>query len=355
MKKRTLILRGILGIIGVFIFLSLMFSVVFFLTSYIYTHTTWNPSAYSRQLINSLLGLVLILLVGAGLSEIIKAKGWGHNGGILNPILEALERIAKGDYSVRVDNTFGKRENEIFGGLVESVNRVALELNQAEAMRQEFISNVSHEIQSPLTSIRGFAAALKNEALSQNERAHYLGIIESESTRLSRITEDLLKMSALESEHIPFDPKTYRLDKQIRRLILTSEPQWTGKKIDMDVALEEIEITADEDHLSQVWNNLIHNSIKFTPVGGRIYVDLHRQGEVIEFIITDTGIGIREADQERVFERFYKADPSRTQSSGGSGLGLAIVKKIVEIHKGSIRVQSRVGVGSVFTVRLPVR
>jgi signal transduction histidine kinase len=164
----------------------------------------------------------------------------------------------------------------------------------------------------------------------------------------------LLKLAALESEHANFEPKTYRLDKQIRNLILACEPQWTDKGLDMDISLEELEITADEDLLSQVWINLIHNSIKFTPQGGRVQIDLRRQDDDIEFRITDTGVGISEEDRPRIFERFYKADKSRTRSNGGSGLGLSIAKKIVEMHKGGINVESRLGAGTTFTVSLPI-
>ena len=246
------------------------------------------------------------------------------------------------------------RDNQIVGQLASSVNKMALELDQMETMRQEFISNVSHEIQSPLTSIRGFAQALQNQRLSPEERRHYLGIIETESTRLSRITKNLLRLAALESEHARFEPAPYRLDKQIRGLILASEPQWAAKAIDMEVALEEIAVTADEDLLSQVWTNLLHNSIKFTPEGGRICVDLCRQDGSVECRIADTGIGISEEDQAHVFERFYKADRARERAANaGSGLGLSIVQKIVAMHHGTIELESRPGAGTTFTVRLP--
>ena len=204
----------------------------------------------------------------------------------------------------------------------------------------------------PLTSIGGFAQALQNDQLSGEERHHYLAIIETESQRVSRITEDLLKLAALESEHAKFEPTLYRLDKQVRSLILACEPQWEDKKLEMNVALEEVEIKADEDLMSQVWTNLIHNSIKFTPQGGKIWIDLQRQGDGVEFKIRDSGIGIAAEDQARIFERFYKADRSRTRSNGGSGLGLAIAKKIVELHEGEIGVESEGGWGTTFTVRL---
>ena len=165
---------------------------------------------------------------------------------------------------------------------------------------------------------------------------HYLGIIEKESARLSKLSENLLKLTSLESDHHPFERRRYRLDKQLRSLILACEPQWHDKGIDMDVSLEDVSIEADEDLLSQVWLNLLHNSIKFTPAGGTIGVRLKRNGQ-----------------EAHIFERFYKADRSRDRSTGGSGLGLAIVKRIVEMHTGSVAVQSAPGTGTTFTVRLP--
>jgi signal transduction histidine kinase len=163
----------------------------------------------------------------------------------------------------------------------------------------------------------------------------------------------LLKLAALELRGAPFEPKPYRLDKQVRSLILACEPQWTGKRIEMDVSLQEAVVTADQDLLSQVWSNLIHNSIKFTPESGRIRIELCRETDQLEFRITDTGVGIAPEDQAHVFERFYKADRSRTRSTGGSGLGLAIAKTIVEMHHGSIALDSRMGTGTTFTVTLP--
>jgi signal transduction histidine kinase len=231
---------------------------------------------------------------------------------------------------------------------------MALELHQMEVMRQEFISNVSHEIQSPLTSIRGFARALQNDRLNPEERSHYLTIIETESMRLSKLSDNLLKLTALDSAQVQFEPKSYRLDRQIRDLILACEPQWADKGIDMDVCLAEVAIAADEDLLSQVWTNLIHNSIKFTPSGGSVRIELRPCADQIVFTIADTGIGIAETDQALVFERFFKADASRDRTKGGNGLGLAIAHKIVDLHHGTIGVESVLGAGATFSVCLPV-
>ncbi|HUI90291.1 MAG TPA: HAMP domain-containing sensor histidine kinase [Anaerolineales bacterium] len=329
-----------------------MFSVTFFITTYLYKLIDVQPPLLVAEFINSIMGLVFTGLIVGGISRFARARGWTPEMNVFAPILDALERIAAGDFSVRLEDKF--HDYPMVSELTSSVNKMALELHQWESLRQEFISNVSHEIQSPLTSIRGFAQALENDQLTAEERHHYLGIIEDESGRLSRITEDLLKLASLESDHLKLEPKTYRVDHQIRNLVLACEPQWRDKNIKMNVSLDELEITADEDLLSQVWINLIHNAIKFTPTGGSVRVTLCCRREQIEFRISDTGIGISNQDLPRIFERFYKADKSRTRAKEGSGLGLSIVKKIVDLHKGTIEVDSKVSEGATFLVRLPV-
>jgi two-component system, OmpR family, phosphate regulon sensor histidine kinase PhoR len=332
-----------------------MVIVAFFLTALLYHTIGHAPPPFLVQVINALLGVCLSVLLAIGLFAWINSRPRSKRRwlGLFEPILQALEQIAKGDFQVRL--LYPIPANPVVSELANSVNQMALELNQMEHMRQEFISNVSHEIQSPLTSIRGFAQALHDEHLSAQERAHYLAIIETESIRLSRMTDNMLKLASLEAEHVRVEPKSYRLDKQIRTLILAYEPQWTAKTLDIDVSLEEVEVLADEDLLSQVWSNLLHNSIKFTPESGKVYVEAHRQGGTVECRITDTGIGIPEEAQAHIFERFYKADASRERSREGSGLGLAIAQKIVELHQGTIGVASQAGAGTTLIVSLPVR
>jgi two-component system, OmpR family, phosphate regulon sensor histidine kinase PhoR len=326
----------------------------FFLTAWLYHTIGHAPPPFLVQVINALLGFVLYAAILVGFFSFINSRSGAtrRQMGLFEPIFEAMEHIAKGDFQVRLNPPV--RGNVFASELAKSVNQMALELNQMEHLRQEFISNVSHEIQSPLTSIRGFAQALHDEQLSAQDRQHYLTIIETESMRLSRMADNMLKLASLESEHVMVELKPYRLDKQIRTLILACEPQWTSKTLDMDVALEEVVISADEDLLSQVWSNLLHNSIKFTPEGGRVCVEVYRQGSHIECRITDTGTGIPEEAQAHVFERFYKVDQSRERSNAGSGLGLAIAKKIVELHQGTIGVASQPGAGTTLIVSLPV-
>ncbi len=303
---------------------------------------------YGKQLVTILLSFTLMTLLGS----IMGARHRKH----MNPmqaIIDAMKRMAKGDFNVSLQPRlhYGGQ----FGAIAESLNDMAVELNEMERMRQEFISNVSHEIQSPLTSISGFTRALQSEKVSPEDRDRYLGIIEMESRRLSKLSENLLKLTSLESQHHPFEPKRFRIDKQIRNIVLACEPQWVEKNIEMDVSFQETEFAGDEELLSQVWINLINNSIKFTPNGGTIGIDVRGTEHEVVVRVWDTGAGIAAEDQPHIFERFYKADKSRNLSryNSGSGLGLSIVCKIVSMHKGSVTVESKLGEGALFTVTLP--
>lgn len=347
-------LKGIAGFTVASTSLTIAFATAHFGMLHLYTRFGLNPDPVVKQVINSLAGLLLLGIVGTILSHTFRSSAWAQQMNMLAPLLRAMEQIARGDFSVRVEHPHLRNADDPISKLFQGVNDMAQELKQMEAMRQEFISNVSHEIQSPLTSIRGFAQALKNETITPQERTHYLNIIETESMRLSKLSDNLLALAALEAENMRVNPQLYRLDKQIRRVILACEPQWLSKNIEMEVAVDELVILADEDLLSQVWINLIHNSIKFTPDGGRICISLRTEHEQAAFRIADNGIGIAPADQARIFERFFKADKARNQALGGSGLGLSIAKKIVEMHKGTIQVESMVGKGTAFIVCLPL-
>lgn len=353
--KLPLALRIVATIVPLLLLLTGAWIGVFFLTAWLYRSIGFVPPAFLGQAINSLFGLLLVTGSIALINLLSNMRPGARQRHLeaFAPIVEALEQIAKGDFRVRLNPT--SESNIIARELANSVNQMAQELDQMEHLRQEFVSNISHDIQSPLTSIRGFAQALHDECLSAEARHHYLTIIETESMRLSRVTENMLKLVSLESEHVKVACRPYRLDKQIRSLTLAYEPQWASKTIDMDVALPETVVSADEDLLGQVWSNLLHNSIKFTSAGGQVRVELqHRDYQVI-CNVTDTGIGICEEAQAHVFERFYKADQARERSNAGSGLGLAIAKKIVELHQGTITITSQPGIGTTVTVSLPTQ
>lgn len=221
-------------------------------------------------------------------------------------------------------------------------------------MRREFVANVSHEVQSPLTSISGFAIALKQVDLPDDERSDYLDIIITETARMSKISDSLLKLSLLESQSLQMRLATLSLDEQIRQVIVAIQPQWSARNIQFDLDLRPTKITADHDQLNQVWINIFGNAIKFSEDGARINVTIKQNIKNVTIRISDSGIGILPEDQKRIFDRFFKADRSHSQKYEGSGMGLAIVKQIVSLHQGDIRVESEYGRGTTFIVILPI-
>ena len=300
-----------------------------------------------RTVLSLWVGTVIFALIAAILHYLGKGSQENHNMRQHGDLLDAMQRIAGGDFSV-----FVPTDDLAHTELAEAINNMAKNLGNLETMRQDFISNVSHEIQSPLTSIGGFAALLQKDGLPNEERRRYAAIIEAESKRLSSLSDNLLKLSALDNK--PLAKAGYRLDKQLSNVILTLEPQWSAKNISLEADLQKFTVCGDEDLLSQIWVNLLHNAIKFTPENGRINITMSADGDFAVVKISDSGVGIAPEDQIHIFERFYKADKARDRSLGGNGLGLSLVKKIVELHGGGVTVESILGEGTMFETILPL-
>lgn len=318
-----------------------------------------------KQAVTSLVGIAVFVLLGLFFDMLYHINGNRQNESykqsyhaFINEIEEALDRISKGDFEIRIDKRKyrdTKHVNEHFTDLVDKINNMAQELGEMETMRQDFVSNVSHEIQSPLTSIKGFVSLLKDETLSRHDRLHYIAVIESESQRLSKLGENLLRLSILETEFVELNPKIYSLSRQLKDVILLLEPLWSGKEMEISLNEETADIFADEDLINQVWINLLNNSIKFTPDGGRITVSVSGDNTQVLVAISDSGIGMTEETLTHIFERFYMADKARSRNAGGSGLGLSIVNRIVQMHHGNIDVESKLGEGTTFKISIPMK
>lgn len=301
------------------------------------------------------LGHFFLTLFGFGFLAYFSGRIMRHRQpDIFTIIADAFQKIGQGDYSVQV-NLREDQQGHPLDHLATNFNTMVESLREFEAMRQDFISTVSHELQSPLTSITGFAQALQGDGLDAATRQRYLGIIEQQSKRLSRLSDSLLSLSSLESRGLSAEFQHFSLDEQIRTVILAAEPQWNKPGLVLDIDLQNIEIDADQSALERVWINLLHNAIKFSPNGGAISIRLSVEADQACIDFVDTGIGMSPDQFRRVFERFFKADPARSHSdrSSGSGLGLAIAKKIVELHGGSFEASSPgLGQGSRFRVKL---
>lgn len=271
---------------------------------------------------------------------------------IVNPVVKltnATKKIRKGNYDVSLEV---RRKDEI-GQLADSFAKMASELEKSEAARQEFVANVSHELQSPLTSMQGFARLLGSGTLTEKEQAEYLTVLSEETTRLSSLTKQLLTLASLDQESELRKKEPVHLAKQWRQLIQMTEWSWREKELTINLDLAEVNYTGDAELLYQVWSNLLTNAIKFTPPGGNIQIQLYEEGTNVFVEVQDSGVGISKSDMAKIFERFYKANQSRTREEGSSGLGLSICQKIITLHHGEITVQSSPEKGTTFTVKLP--
>lgn len=330
----------VFGPILLIVILTVSWVIAYFTTSYFFQAFELSFTPFMTQLITVLLGAILFLIYMIIMGLIASRRRDGRKK-LMIPLIDAMQEIAQGNYNIHVPK-IGGHENlgHPFDEVVDNLNQMARNLGEMEEMRQQFVSNVSHEIQSPLTSIKGFAIALQSKHISEEQRRHYLKIIEKESERLSNLSDNLLKLTTLESTEALIDQSAYRLDEQIRNIVLATEPQWMVKNQIIHLHLPVIEVVAEKELFDQVWMNLLNNAIKFTPNGGTITIEITSDDEGISVLICDTGIGIPTEAQAHLFERFYKADKARSREEGGNGLGLSIVKKIIDMHHGSIFIES---------------
>lgn len=229
------------------------------------------------------------------------------------------------------------------------------EFKNVEVMRKDFVANVSHELKTPITSIRGFAETLLDGAAEDPEaRSQFLNIIFDESKRIQLLIDDLLILSKLEKDESTINVSTVHVELMLDEILPLVQQHADQKQIEVQVdAEEELKFEADEDKMKQILLNLLTNAISYTPEKGLVSVKIKEFEDKVCFIVKDTGIGIGKEALPRIFERFYRVDKDRSRDTGGTGLGLAIVKHIVEVHKGEIEVESELGKGTTFAVYIP--
>lgn len=245
-------------------------------------------------------------------------------------------------------------EEEVIGAV--AVFHDVTEIRRVERLRREFTANVSHELRTPLTSIKGFVETLLNGAMEDPVTCRrFLEIIQGETNRLVKLTEDLLDLSRLESKAVAMEFSTVDLGELIQGTVDRFRPQAEKLGLFLSTSLpkEPVQVRADRDRVEQVLTNLLDNAFKHTPSGGHVEVRISRTPDQVAITVSDTGVGIPPADLPHIFERFYRADRSRTRGSGGSGLGLAIAKHIVEAHGGRITAKSKPHEGTEITFTLP--
>ena len=287
---------------------------------------------------------------------------WHEAHYITSPIIkisEGVQKVAEGDFSIQFEfNRYHKRKNESqyideLDELAKNFNRMARELNGMDHMRKDFMSNVSHEIKTPVAAITGFSEILLDGGLDEKEEKEYLTYLNQESLRLSRLCENMLRMSKLDNQIIVDTMKEVIVDEQLRRCMISLGEKWPEKEINFELQLENCIIISDYDLLFQVWTNLIDNAIKYSKQQCTIWITANIENGFLKVLIRDEGIGIPMEKQSKIFDKFYQCEESHKKH--GSGLGLSIVKRIIELLNGSISYVSAENKGTTMTVLIPIR
>lgn len=282
-----------------------------------------------------LLGAIIALFVG---KVIIRP---------IQNISNAFDELSNGNFAVRVP------EDEKIADIREMAQRfnaMVFDLSHVETLRSDFVVNVSHEFKTPIAAIEGYATLLQNSALSPERHEHYVEKILDNSRKLSNLSSNILMLSKLENQEAVLNKKEYRLDEQLRKVILRLENKWAAKSLEFDMELHKIMHYGNEQLLDHVWSNILDNAIKHSPQGGVIQVSIQETETALTVCITDHGDGMSEEIQKHIFEKFYQGDRSRRDE--GNGLGLALVKRIVELCGGTVTVRSAPGKGAAFSVLL---
>lgn len=266
-------------------------------------------------------------------------------------ILNATKKMSKGDFNIYLltDHKYGNYST--YDLIKEDLNLLARELSKNEVLKTDFISNVSHEIKTPLAVIKNYAQLLEDENLSLEQKTKYLHSLQNATKKLSNLVTNILKLNKLENQKIIPSFKTFNLSNSIIEQIIQYENILEQKAINLICDIkEDILINNEESYLELIWSNLISNAIKFTPHNGEINISLKEVDGCIIFTIKDTGCGIPKETGKHIFDKFYQGDTSHSKE--GNGLGLALVKKVIDIIGGQIIVESEVNVGTTFIVKL---
>ena len=342
--REKLIYQLVLTNIILFIFSFGIFIGAMAIISYIEEYELHTPVQRTifNPVIISIITLFISINIGVLLSILFSKKFLRP----INVLQKGMKEVRNGNFNVKLDNVYHNETKN----LIDNFNLMVSELQKSETLKSDFISNVSHEFKTPLSSIQGYATLLQDENLSNEDKEKYTKYIIDSSRKLNELVSNILKISKIDNQNIIIEPIVFSLDEQIRESILFYEKEWTSKNIDLDINLEEIEIRSDKSLLNNVWNNLIGNAIKYSRQNGKIIITGYQKKENIIISIKDNGIGIKEEKLPYIFNKFYQGDASH--ASEGNGLGLALVKGIIDLIDAEIEVHSKENEGSEFIVTL---
>ena len=291
------------------------------------------------------------LSVSALLTLVIRARMKAVYDAPMLAISEATKKVAQGDFSVHIDPIHSKEHEDYLDKMIHDLNTMISELGSIETLKTDFVSNVSHEIKTPLAAIQNYSSLLCSDNISDDERREYANLISDSAGRLTSLITNILRLNRLENQRIRPLEETFDLSRQLTECLLGFESVWEEKSIEIEPDIEDgIMVRSDRELLSIVWNNLLSNAFKFTEQGGCIGIALHRQNDHAVVTVRDSGCGMDQETVRHIFDKFYQGDTSH--STQGNGLGLALVKRVIDITGGEITVKSAPGEGSTFTVKI---
>lgn len=304
-----------------------------------------NDIMYSKTLNKILIGVGVASSCCALILGLIMAEG------LSRPILKVIniaEMISKGDYSQKIKK---KSNIEEIDKLTTTINSLGHSLNEQEKLRQRLTRDVSHELRTPLSTLQSHMEALIDGIWEPTSER--LTSCHEEIIRLKRLVGDLEKLAQYESENLKLNKTEFNIGEVVKNIVLNFEKEFLNKEVTLNYYDKDIIVCLDKDKISQVIVNLISNALKYTSKGGKVEVQIFEDNQYTKLSVKDNGIGISEIDLPNIFERFYRVDESRNKLTGGAGIGLTISKSIVEAHKGNIMVDSNIGKGTEFVVKLP--
>lgn len=338
--------KTFLSLLGCFLFFLTVLTVAFFS---ILTYETMSKKTHNTFIIFFVTFLIILFFaIIFSIIDLIRRKYFVEKP--TNEILDATQKVKQGDLTVRLEYNHKFDKFDQYDEIKQNLNDMIEELSKQEIMKNDFISNVSHEIKTPLSIIQNYTSALSQTNLDDKTKAEYLTTITNATKRLNNLITNILKLNKLENQVIIPNNKFVNASEILSESILTYSEKISQKNIELSCDIDDVKFNTDESFLEIIFNNLISNAIKFTENNGSIFISLKENTNFVTLIVQDSGIGMSNETGNHIFDKFYQGDTSH--SSEGNGLGLALVKQVIDTIGGSISVSSTENVGSTFTVQL---